>query len=154
MVAAVVAWVGVLLVLVAATHFSTTTQYPGWIALIPVGGAALIIVGGVAARVGGPELVLGTRPLRWVGKLSFSIYLWHWPILTIAEQDATTPLSAGTRLALVAASIGAAVVTYYLVENPVRRSKLLGRHRAWSIALGLAIVVAMLVVATYKIHTN
>jgi peptidoglycan/LPS O-acetylase OafA/YrhL len=153
-VAAVLGWVGLVLVFVAATTFSTTTQYPGWIAIVPVGGAALIIVGGVAARVGGPELLLGTRPMRWVGKLSFSIYLWHWPILTIAEQDATTPLSVWARLGLVAASVGAAAATYYLLENPVRRSKLLARHRAWSILIGLAIIGVVLLVSTYKIHTN
>jgi peptidoglycan/LPS O-acetylase OafA/YrhL len=152
--AAVLGWLGVILVLVAATQFSVATEYPGWIAIVPVGGAALIIIGGVAARVGGPELVLGSAPMRWVGKLSFSIYLWHWPILTIAEQDATGPLSLGRRLLLVAASVGAAAVTYYLVENPIRRSKFLAGHRVVSIALGLAIVAAVLAVSTYKIHTN
>jgi peptidoglycan/LPS O-acetylase OafA/YrhL len=152
--AAVLGWLGLLLVLGSGTHFSVATEYPGWIAILPVGGAALIIIGGVAARIGGPELVLGTRPMRWVGKLSFSIYLWHWPILTIAEQDASGPLSLSRRLGLVAASVGAAAVTYYLLENPVRRSKLLARNRLLSIALGVVIVVAMLVVSTYKIHTN
>ena len=92
--------------------------------------------------------------MRWVGKLSFSIYLWHWPILTIAEQDASSPLSVSRRLTLVAASVAAAAVTYYVLENPVRRSKLLGRHRAVSIAIGLVIVAAILIFTTYKIHTN
>ncbi len=154
MAAAVLGWLGLFFVLAAGTHFSAMTQYPGWISIVPVGGAALIIIGGVGARIGGPEVVLGTGPMRWLGKLSFSIYLWHWPILVIAEQDATSPLGLGQRLGLVAASVGAAAATYYLLENPVRRSKLLARHKAVSIAIGLVIVAAILIIGTYKIHSN
>jgi len=151
-VAALLAWLGLIAVLLAGTHFSTGTQYPGWIAILPVGGTALVVIGGFKASVGGAEVFLGARPMRWIGKISFSIYLWHWPILSIAGEDASKPLRLADKLCLVAVSVLLAAATYYAIENPVRRSRLLAKHRVLSIALGLVIVVMMLSFATYKIR--
>jgi peptidoglycan/LPS O-acetylase OafA/YrhL len=153
-VAAVVAWAGVAAIIVAATRFSSLLQYPGWVAIIPVGGTALAIAGGVAAGWFGPEFLLGTAPFRWVGKLSFSIYLWHWPVLTIAAQDASTPPSLAKKLLLVAVSVAAAAFTYGLVENPIRTSKRLAKSPPLSIVVGLTIIAVMLLVTTYEIHVH
>ena len=49
--------------------------------------------------------MLGTKLFRWVGKLSFSIYLWHWPVLAIGKDVAPQPLSLAHRLLLVALSV-------------------------------------------------
>jgi peptidoglycan/LPS O-acetylase OafA/YrhL len=92
--------------------------------------------------------------MRLLGKLSFSIYLWHWPILIIASEDAPHPLSLRDRLSLVAASLGAAAVTYYTLENPIRNSKVLARKTVLSIGVGLFVVIAILSISTYKLHTN
>jgi peptidoglycan/LPS O-acetylase OafA/YrhL len=151
-VASCVAWAGVAGIGVAASQFSGTTQYPGWVAVLPVGGTALIIAGGVAAGQGGPEVALGTFPFRWIGKLSFSIYLWHWPILAIAGQDMSEPLTLDRKLALVAGSVVLAAATYGLLENPVRKWNWLRASPLRSIGIGLILMTALFALATYEIY--
>ena len=76
-----------------------------------------MILGGVTAGGFGPEVLLGTKVFRWVGKLSFSLYLWHWPVLTVGTQEAGHALSLGDRLLLVGLSVIGATLTFYLFEN-------------------------------------
>jgi peptidoglycan/LPS O-acetylase OafA/YrhL len=152
--ASTIAWVGVAAIGVAASEFSGTTQYPGWVSILPVGGTALIIAGGVSAGRGGPGLVLGTSPFRWIGKLSFSIYLWHWPILEIATQDASKPLTLGHKLSLAAVSVAAAAVTYGLLENPIRNWNWLRTSPLRSIGIGLVLVAATFALATYELYIH
>jgi peptidoglycan/LPS O-acetylase OafA/YrhL len=151
-VAACIAWVGLSAAVGSALLISGSTRYPGWVAIFPVGGTALAIAGGMKVPKFGPELILGTRPMLWLGKLSFSLYLWHWPVLMLAEQDARQPLSLPARLGLVALSLAGAVVTFYLIENPIRTSRILHSSRAGSIGMGLALIAALLVFATLEIH--
>ena len=65
------------------------------------------------------DAVLGRAPLRWLGRVSYSLYLWHWPVLTIAAE-AFGPLTGPTRAGLVLLSVVLAIITYALVENPIR----------------------------------
>jgi peptidoglycan/LPS O-acetylase OafA/YrhL len=147
-------WAGLGAIVAGVVWFSASTLYPGWIAVLPVGGAGLVILAGLGTTRFGPEVVLSSRPFRWVGKLSFSIYLWHWPILAIATQDSSHPLPLAHRLGLVALSVVAAALTFYLLENPVRNSRWLARHPRACVAMGLAIIAVMLVVATVEIHLH
>jgi peptidoglycan/LPS O-acetylase OafA/YrhL len=152
--AAVIAWTGIGLIALATFGISGSTPYPGWIAIVPVLGSALTILGGVAAPRTGPELVLGTSAFRWIGKLSYSIYLWHWPIVMTAQEAAGHPLAIYQRFGLVALSVVASVVTFYGLEDPIRRSRWLSRLPARSIFLGLALVAAMLLIGTAEIHVH
>jgi peptidoglycan/LPS O-acetylase OafA/YrhL len=153
-VGAALAWVGIVAIIVGVVSFSSATLYPGWAAVVPVGGAALTILGGIKANRFGPELLLGTKLFRWVGKLSFSIYLWHWPVLTIGAQVASYPLSLVHRLVLAALSVVGATLTFYCLEDPVRRSKWLAMRPMVSIVMGLMIVGLILAVATFEIHIH
>jgi len=92
-IAAAMSWLGLGLILLAGFAFTASTVYPGWAVIIPAGGAALLIAGGAAVPAYGVETILRLRPIQWIGVISYSLYLWHWPILTIAaERRGTTSL--------------------------------------------------------------
>jgi peptidoglycan/LPS O-acetylase OafA/YrhL len=150
----VAGWAGIGAIVASVGWFSTTTAYPGWLALLPVGGAGLVILAGYRLSPAGPERALGTRGLRWVGKLSFSIYLWHWPLLELATQDAAHPLSLPRRLGLVALSVAGAAMTFAILENPVRKSRWLAGHKVASLTMGACIVAAMFGAAVLEVHLH
>lgn len=153
-VGALLTWIGIGGILYAGFAYTGSTAYPGWAAVVPVVGAALIIVGGMSAGRLGVEILLGTFVFRWIGKLSYSLYLWSWPVLTIAEQETTKSLSVGQRLLTILASLVLAIVTYTLIENPIRHSKWVARSWWRGVVLGLLIIGIVLVVATVELHTT
>ena len=105
-------------------------------------GAALIIAGGVAEPSYGVERLLRLRPFQWIGMISYSLYLWHWPVLTIAaERRGTDSLPVTDALLWVLLSLGLAIITYLLVENPIRHSTFLVSKRWASLALGGCLIV-------------
>ena len=78
---AIATWLGLGAIIVAALRLRASTPFPGSAALLPVGGTFLLLAGGIGAPVLGAGRVLSLRPLRWIGRISFSLYLWHWPVL-------------------------------------------------------------------------
>lgn len=92
-----------------------------------------------------PARVLSFSPLRFVGRISYGLYLWHWPIYIVLDGSRTGLEGAELLWARVAASFAAAVLSYYLVERPVRRG-LFRNWRAWlatPIAVGAASTVVV-----------
>ena len=155
LVAAVMSWLGLGLILLAAVVFSPSTPYPGWKVALPVIGAALVIGGGVAAPKNGAESLLRLRPFQWIGLVSYSLYLWHWPVLTIvAERRGTESLPVWDSLLWVLVSLGLAIVTYLLVENPIRHSAFLVSRRSASLVLGGCLIASSLTVATVELHIH
>ncbi len=151
--AALATWLGLGAILIAAFTFNSLTAYPGSLVAIPVVGAALIIAGGMNAHAIGVEALLRLSPIRWLGKISYSLYLWHWPILIIAAEYAgKTSLSVKDNLGWVVVALIASVVTYRLFENPVRHSRWLLRVRWASIGLGVGLVALTLVSITIQSH--
>jgi peptidoglycan/LPS O-acetylase OafA/YrhL len=147
-------WLGIGGILIAATEFTGSTPYPGWAAILPVASAALIIIGGMSAGRWGAEVLLGSFVFRWLGKLSYSLYLWSWPVLTIAVESTSKPLSVVQRLLTILASLVLSILTYALIENPIRHSKFVARSWRRGILVGALIVIAVLVVATLEIHST
>jgi peptidoglycan/LPS O-acetylase OafA/YrhL len=94
-------------------------NFPGALAAIPVAGTFAIIIGCENARVPVARL-LSARPLVFVGLVSYSFYLWHWPLLAIARAHLLGELTATGALAICAAAFGLASLTYFYVESPVR----------------------------------
>ncbi len=125
---------GLGLILLACTRLGPTTPYPGTAALLPVVGAALVIGAGCAAPAHGVGRVLALRPMRAIGRVSYSWYLWHWPLLQVVP--ASTSDSLGVRLIEVLLSLGLAVLTLRFIENPVRFAPSLRRSANRSLAVG------------------
>ena len=144
--AASTGWAGLAVILVACTRLSATTPYPGTAALLPVLGAALIIGAGCATPSRGCGRVLATPPMRAIGRVSYSWYLWHWPVLLLAPALLGHPLGLAERLTAAAVSAGLAVLTLRLIENPIRFAAPLRRSAVASLAVGaLATAVAVCV---------
>jgi len=137
-VAVPLSWAGLGMCALAAASFSDSTPYPGYRALLPVLGAAAVIIGGspVGVRRRGAEALLGTVPFQRVGAWSYSWYLWHWPALVLAPGLLGHPLSEGEAFAVAVVSLVIAVLSFYLVERPIRRMKVVVRRPVLGLACG------------------
>jgi len=124
----VAAWltglVGVVLIVGSAALLGPDIVYPGWYALAPSLGAALVIAAGRLSGRAGLAAVLRSRFLVWIGDRSYSIYLWHWPVLILGNALGISASVAGTT-ALVALSVSLAALSYRFVEFPFWK----GRYR-------------------------
>jgi peptidoglycan/LPS O-acetylase OafA/YrhL len=117
--------------------------YPGWGALLPTVGAVLLVAAGTGGRSESVAALVEQPSLRWFGDISYSLYLWHWPLLVLL------PVALGTDAAWVAgvavvASVGLAVLTLRFVEDPVRHA---GMRRRSSLALGAGLIATGCVIA-------
>jgi peptidoglycan/LPS O-acetylase OafA/YrhL len=144
-------WVGLLAIASATVSFSGGTAFPGYAALLPTVGAALVIGAGVGdeqPRLGVGRL-LALAPMRYVGDRSYALYLWHWPVLVIALQYEQRALSVGVKLVLLVGAFLLSVASYRYFENPLRRS-------SWRPNTGLllwpATAAAVVVVAATALH--
>ncbi len=95
-------------------------HFPGWQALVPVAGTALLIATGPSAWVN--RKLLATPLLVWFGLISYALYLWHWPLLSFSWLYGGQAPEPAIRLALVALAIGLAWLTTRHVEWPIRRA--------------------------------
>jgi peptidoglycan/LPS O-acetylase OafA/YrhL len=133
---------GLVAIAVAALGYDDHTLFPGAAAVLPVAGTVALLAAGAASSQlpFSPSRLAGIRPLRYIGGLSYTIYLWHWPILIIAMQRYPW-LGTGARVLLVVASIALSALTHALVENPIRFAPSLVGNRMRAITVGLLIVV-------------
>ncbi|MGO9101193.1 MAG: acyltransferase family protein, partial [Mycobacterium sp.] len=134
--AAVAGWAGLGVIVLACNQLSATTFYPGSAALLPVLGAVLVIGAGCAAPAQGSGRVLAVSPMRAIGRVSYSWYLWHWPVLVLAPALLGHPLGLAGRLAAALVSGGLAVLTLHFIENPLRFAAPIRRSPLASLALG------------------
>jgi peptidoglycan/LPS O-acetylase OafA/YrhL len=134
-VAIVAGWLGLVAVASSALLVTTRTAWPGYAAAVPTLGAAAVIAAGAAAGSRGPIVLLGTRPFRWVGDLSYSLYLWHWPLVVMATTY-WNGLSVVRGVVVVAASVIPAWITFRLVENPLRYSRAISRSPRLALGFG------------------
>jgi len=114
--------VGVALIGWAALRFDGGTPFPGTAAIVPVAGALAVIAAGapLVTRVG--TGVLGTRPVQWLGDVSYSTYLWHWPPIILLPYALGRSLHVVDKVALLAVVLVVAGATKVWVEDPVRRA--------------------------------
>jgi peptidoglycan/LPS O-acetylase OafA/YrhL len=121
----IMGWIGLAAIFAAAVEFTGGTAFPGYAALLPTVGAALVIAGGIAATDArwGPGRLLSLPPMQYVGDRSYTYYLWHWPVLVIVAQHAGHPLSLRTNLLLALGAFALSIITYKFFENPIRHAR-------------------------------
>ncbi len=135
-------WAGLAMIAAAGFLFDDRTEFPGSAALLPVLGAALVIAGGARQHAAGAEALLGTPPAQWVGMLSYSLYLWHWPVLVFLPLAIDKPLTTQWTLVAIAIAVVLSVVSFVLVERPIRQLSL--RKPIWlAPGLGLSAATAL-----------
>lgn len=117
----VAAWSGLLAIILSVACMGPDVRWPGAATVAPVAGAALLIAAGRQAWPNGR--LLAWRPLVLLGKVSYPLYLWHWPLLALARlvEGGTPPLA--LRIGAVLASALLALLTYRLIELPLRRAR-------------------------------
>lgn len=139
---------GIAMILAGAVYFDATTAIPGLPALVPVAGACLVIAGGSMNRSGVVYRLLSFGPVAYIGLLSYSWYLWHWPLLSIARARTLQEPHMLRDVAIALAALGAAHLTYQWVENPIRTQRpWLFRASRTTIAAGAALTLAAVAVA-------
>ncbi len=111
---------GIVVIGCAVFTLSPDTPFPGAYALLPCVGAALVIHSGRGEDTF-VRRVLALRPLVFVGLISYSLYLWHWPIIVFAKYVLFRDLSVAERCLLLVASFVLAILSWWLVEQPLRR---------------------------------
>ena len=134
---------GVLGVVGSGVLIEEGTEWPGALVLVPTAATAMVIAAGGIRDATLVARSLGSAPLRWLGSRSYSLYLWHWPVLTIAAQRAGKPeLPLSQTLPLVGAAIVLAELSYRFVENPIRHSSWLMERPRVSIALAIVLLLS------------
>lgn len=136
---------GLALIGVAAAMYHSVVPYPGVAALVPATGAAALIVGGHYERDSIVSRALALPPLRWLGVISYSWYLWHWPLVGLgAVLD--WKLGTGGRLVWSAIALVPAILTHRFIEEPVRRGTLLNwsTQRVTLVSIVASVAAALL----------
>ncbi|WP_456818575.1 acyltransferase family protein [Cellulomonas sp. URHB0016] len=142
-------WAGVALIGVAAFAFSSRTPFPGWAAAVPVLGALLVIAAGLPRARWSPSALMRWGPVQAVGDMSYSLYLWHWPLIVLLPYVVGRQLGLPGRVVAVLVAVPLAYLTRRFVEVTV-----LDRYRpsggsAWArrSTVGIAVVAGMALLA-------
>ncbi len=133
---------GVGAILVSTLAFSEATPFPGWQALVPTLGTVAVLASGANAPT---ARLLSVRPLRYVGDISFSLYLWHWPLIVLAPEVLHLGSAALEMTVAVAAALVLSALSHRFVELPFQRKQVpvlshgLRSLVLWPVALVLAV---------------
>ena len=125
---------------------SVATPYPGMAAIVPTIAGVLLIVSGQERT--GPGLLLRLAPVRFLGKISYSLYLWHWPILILGGIWLVGPLdtmSTPQALGLAALAVPVSAASWLLIEEPFRRGRVPLPRPSRVVGVGLAAMLAVAV---------
>ena len=144
--------VGIGLIIAATILFDDSTAFPGTAALLPVVGSALVIVGGLPAGTSVAHRLLSVAPMQFLGRISYSLYLWHWPLIVFG----TALWGAGVAPLMAVSAIGVAAVSQRVVEEPLRYGRFIGtvaRRNLVQVA-GIAAVIVVASAAATSFRTT
>ena len=146
----ITAILGFALIIIAGSLFTTKIDFPGSAALLPVLATAAVIWVGANGGVLGK--ILEFRPVQFIGDHSYSIYLWHWPLLILAPYALHSQhLSLRVKCALIAATIVLAYLSVKFIERPFMSSGLKPKLRPRAVFAILAVVSTLLAGSAYAV---
>ena len=138
-------WIGVLGLVSCGMLLQVGTMFPGYVALWPTLCAAAVIVAATSGSRVGVDRFLSTKPLEYLGNLSYALYLWHWPVLVlylVARDRVEVGLVGGA--GIIALSLVLAALTYHFVEEPARRSTWVNVRARNGLVFSLVITLVVL----------
>ena len=147
---------GLVAIAAAALLLHEATPYPGIAALLPVAGTAALLIGGRRAPASTISEILSGRVLRFFGRVSYSWYLWHWPLVGLGAV-VDWEIGIGGRIAWSVVALGLAMLTLRFVEEPARRGELFtSRPHHWVNpgALAASVVVAMIAYGAFVVTSR
>ncbi|THV37023.1 acyltransferase family protein [Glycomyces buryatensis] len=143
--AALASWAGLAIIVASVFLLDDHTVFPGYAAALPVAGTAMVIAAGCVPHRFGAQMLLGIAPAQYIGKVSYGLYLWHWPLIMIG------PAALGIEeprlrhyIMLMGVAFILTVATFYLVEQPVRTRKRLVQVPSRALAVGGALMCVSL----------
>lgn len=138
---------GLILIVSGIVFLSSESAFPGFAALLPVLGAVLIITAGSERKTFISEL-LSFPVLVWTGLISYSLYLWHWPLIVLTKQYVNSPLTTVNTSLILIATFLLAILSYHFIETPFRKKAVLKKR--WQIfTFALLTVVATVSTGVY-----
>jgi peptidoglycan/LPS O-acetylase OafA/YrhL len=142
----VMGWAGVLAIISCGILLQVSRVFPGYAALWPTLAAVCIITAGTSGSKFGADRLLASRPLVYLGGISYGIYLWHFPILAFWRQFAQPQeLAPSAGVAILVASVGLAALSTRFIENRVREPRGSSAARGRPFAFGLACLAPVVV---------
>ncbi|RBY91751.1 acyltransferase [Blastococcus sp. TBT05-19] len=141
----VVSWAGFGAIAYAAFAYTAETPFPGTAALLPVLGTVAVIWAGAPQGDWSPTKLADFGPVRFLGDISYSAYLWHWPLVVILPFALGHPLGTTSKAGIVVATLVAGYLTKIWVEDPVRTGTFLARRGTGTTFLATAVATAAVV---------
>ena len=142
-------WLGLAAVIASAFTLTGSMPFPGVLALLPVLGTVALIAGGSAAARFGPARLTSARPMAFIGAISYSLYLWHYPVITLYADWRGRAPGLLTGPVILAVAVLLAWLTKTFVEDKVRLAPCIARHPWRSLSVALAAVVPAVLAVVY-----
>ncbi len=141
------AWLGLVAIAWTALTFTGETPFPSWRALLPVLGTVAVIAASAPNSGWSPGRLLALRPSQFLGDISYSVYLWHWPFVVLVPYATGHALMRTDKLAIIVVTLVLATLTKRLVEDTFRaarwRRPLVKPYLAAAVAMGLVVLMAL-----------
>ncbi|WP_227992066.1 MULTISPECIES: acyltransferase family protein [unclassified Microbacterium] len=140
----VVAIIGFVVIAVSAVAFGPETPFPGAYALLPVLGAGAVIAAGTVTQRLWHSRLTSLRPVQWLGDVSYSLYLWHWPLIVLVPSALASTMTTMMKVGILGVAFVLAWLTYRLVERPGQRWRLVAasnRRTFLAMLAGMATVI-------------
>jgi peptidoglycan/LPS O-acetylase OafA/YrhL len=155
-IALLLGWTGLIADIYSGIFIKANAPFPSWPALTPTFGAAMLIVGGSRTSLFSPAHLLGRKILQSLGGISYSLYLWHWPLLVLPLALKDAPLNIYERSGLALLAIPFAYATKRWVEDPLRHGKFIGTRPRKNLAMAgaMALLIAGVAITTDYVVTT